>query len=179
MPQRARIIAVYPGSFDPVTFGHLDVIRRGAQLFDRLVVGVGQNPEKESWFSHGERLAMLEPHLETLRNVRAEGYEGLTVDFVRRVGGRVLLRGIRDQIDLSDELHQANVNLLVGEIETVFLMTSDQHVLTSSTYIKQIYELGGGDLARIERLVPPNVVDRLEERMRRNGVRRRRSRRRN
>lgn len=168
MPQSKKpVVAIYPGSFDPVTNGHLDIIRRASAMFDELIVGVGENPEKRSWFSQRERIEMLRPHLAQLRNARAEAYTGLTVDFVRRCGGRFLLKGIRDQIDLSDELHQANVNLLAGDVETLFLMTSDQHVLTSSTYIKQLYELGGSDLERLQRLVPANVLARLDQKMRR------------
>lgn len=161
-----KIIAVYPGSFDPVTHGHLDVIRRAAQLFNELVVGVGQNPGKDDLFSPAERLELLAPHLKDLTNVRTEAYDGLTIDFVRKCGGRALVRGIRDASDLSSELMQAGINLAVGEVETVFLPTSDQHVLTSSTYVKQIFELGGCDIERIERLVPHNVAQALSQKLR-------------
>jgi len=157
-----HIVAVYPGSFDPVTHGHLDVIRRASRLFNELVVGIGRNPGKDELFTPRERLDLLLPHLRDLPNVRAATYDGLTIDFVRSVGGRVLVRGIRDVADLSDEVQQANLNLAIGGIETVFLLTSDQHVLTSSTYVKQIYELGGGDLERVKRLVPDNVARALQ-----------------
>ena len=90
--------------------------------------------------------------------MRAESYDCLTFDFVRRLGASVLVRGIRDTTDLSNELLQANLNLTVGNVDTVFLLTRDQHVLTSSTYIKQIYEMGGGDIKQLERLVPRNVA---------------------
>jgi len=123
------------------------------------------NPGKEELFTLQERLGLLGPHLRGLPNVSVERYDGLTIDFVRRCGGRVLVKGIRDLTDLSHELQQANVNLTVGGVETVFLLTSDQHVVTSSTYIKQIYELGGGDPERIKRLVPPNVAQRLSEKL--------------
>jgi pantetheine-phosphate adenylyltransferase len=159
MPDSSQhIVAVYPGSFDPLTHGHLDVIRRATRLFNTLVIGVGQNPDKRPLFSQRERIAHLEPHTSRLPNVRIEAYHGLTMDFVRKCRGRVLLRGIRDMHDLSSELQQANVNLAIGGIETVFLLTSDQHVMTSSTYVKQIYELGGGDVSRLKRLVPENVA---------------------
>jgi pantetheine-phosphate adenylyltransferase len=160
-----EITAVYAGSFDPPTHGHLDVIRRAATLFNRLVVGVGLNPEKREMFNQSERLAMLAPHLEQLENVSASAFVGLTIDFVKRCQARVLVRGIRDFTDLSFEMLQANVNMAIGQVETVFLLTSDQHVLTSSTYIKQIYEMGGGDREKIERLVPPNVVEFLEQKL--------------
>jgi pantetheine-phosphate adenylyltransferase len=159
-----HIVAMYPGSFDPVTHGHLDVIRRAARLFNSLVVGVGHNPDKAPTFTAEERLAMLRPHLAPLSNVRAEAYDGLTIDFVRRCNARVLVRGIRDVADLSSEVQQAAVNLAIGGIETVFLMTSDQHVLTSSTYVKQIYELSH-DVDRIRRLVPDNVAKMLMKKL--------------
>lgn len=160
-----EIIAVYQGSFDPVTYGHLDVIRRAARLFNRLIVGIGLNPDKEAFFTPQERLELLRPHIADLPNVQAATYAGLTIDFVRECGASVLVRGIRDMADLSHEVQLANLNRLVGGVETVFMLTSDQHVLTSSTYIKQIYELGGGDLARIAQLVPPNVAQRLAEKL--------------
>lgn len=162
MPQTgSQVLAVYPGSFDPVTHGHLDVIRRTSQLFNQLIVGVGTNPDKEETFTQAERLELLAPHLGGLPNVRAAAYAGLTIDFVRSVGGHVIVRGIRDVADLSNEVQQANLNLAIGGIETVFLLTSDQHVLTSSTYVKQIYQLGGGDVERLRRLVPANVAEML------------------
>jgi len=160
-----NIVAVYAGSFDPVTLGHLDVIRRAARLFNRLIIGVGLNPDKAEMFTQAERLAMLVPHLHDYPNVEAMAYSGLTIDFVRQVGARVLVRGIRDFTDLSFELLQANVNMAIGGVDTVFLLTRDQHVLTSSTYIKQIYEMGGGDRDRILRLVPPNVAEWLDRKL--------------
>lgn len=160
-----HVVAVYQGSFDPVTFGHLDVVRRGAQIFNELIVGIGQNPDKAPLFTPAERLEMLIPHIVSLPNVHAATYDGLTIDFVRQCKASVLLRGIRDMADLSNEVQLANLNRLVGNVETVFMMASDQHVLTSSTYIKQIYQMGGGDPARIERLVPPNVARRLAEKL--------------
>ena len=166
MPDRTqRITAVYPGSFDPVTHGHLDVIRRAARLFNSLIIGVGLNPDKSELFTPEERLALLQPHVEPLENVRTEAYDGLTIDFVLRCKARVLVRGVRDISDLSNELLQANVNMALGGIETVFLLTSDQHVLTSSSYVRQIYEMGAGDEDRIKRLVPENVAAALAEKL--------------
>lgn len=163
--QPGRIIAVYPGSFDPVTFGHLDIIRRSARLFGEVICGIGINPKKEELFSPDERLALLEPHLAEFGNVRAAKYHSLTIDFCRQVGGSVLLRGIRDVNDLSHELRQANVNMMIGGVETIFMLTSDQNVLTSSTYLKQIYEMSGGENAPIHRLVPENVVAALSQKL--------------
>jgi pantetheine-phosphate adenylyltransferase len=169
---RAAITAVYAGSFDPVTLGHIDLIRRAARLFNRLVIGVGLNPDKAEMFTQAERVALLKPHLRDLPNTRVEAYDGLTTDFARRCRAQVLVRGIRDFTDLSFEMLQANVNRTIGEMETAFLLTSDQHVLTSSTYIKQVYEMGGGDRARIQRLVPSNVADLLERKLGRQRPRR-------
>jgi pantetheine-phosphate adenylyltransferase len=166
-PQQPSAIAVYPGVFDPVTYGHLDVMRRGADVFSELIVGVGDNPEKAPWFTAEERIEMLRPHIEALPNARVQSYTGLTIDFVLACDSHIILRGIRDQVDLSSELQQANINQVVGGIETVFLATTDEHALTSSTYIKQIFELGGHNIERIRRLVPPNVIDRLVARMQR------------
>ena len=166
MPHRTQhIVAVYPGSFDPLTHGHLDVIRRASQLFNALVIGVGQNPEKQEMFTQAERVQLIRPHVSQLPNVRIATYDGLTIDFVRDCGGRVVIRGIRDVHDLSSELQQANVNMVLGGIETVFLLTTDQHAMTSSTYVKQIFELGGGDTERVKRLVPANVAHALARKL--------------
>jgi pantetheine-phosphate adenylyltransferase len=171
--QRPKIIAVFQGSFDPVTLGHLDVIRRAARLFNELIVGIGQNPDKEQLFTPQERLALLLPHIADLPNVRAATYDGLTIDFVREHGAHVLVRGIRDMADLNHEVQVANLNRLVGGVETVFILTSDQHALTSSTYIKQIYQMGGGDISRVQQIVPANVAARLVEKLEQKPARRR------
>jgi len=166
MPEvHQSIIAVFQGSFDPVTYGHLDVIRRAAKLFNELVVGIGVNPDKEEFLNSRERLELLLPHIADLPNVRAATYDGLTIDFVRECHAHVLVRGVRDMSDLNHEVQVANLNRLVGKVETVFILASDQHVLTSSTYIKQIYEMGGEDISRIDRLVPPNVARRMAEKL--------------
>lgn len=162
-PEPHQIVAVFQGSFDPVTFGHLDVIRRAARLFNELIVGIGVNPDKEQLFTPQERLALLEPHVADLPNVRAATYSGLTIDFVQACRAQVLVRGIRDMADLTKEVQLANLNRLVGGVETIFMLTSEQHVLTSSTYIRQIYEMGGGDISRVQQLVPDNVARRLGE----------------
>ncbi len=161
MPHSEPTIAVFPGAFDPVTNGHVDLIHRATGLFDRLIVGVGHNPEKRALFNAEERVAMLEAELRDLPEVQVRAYNGLTMEFVRSVGGRVILRGIRDAVDLRTELLAANANLIVGGVETVFLMASDQHALTSSTLIKQIVELGGHGAKELTRLVPAEVYKRL------------------
>ncbi len=162
MSDKQDVIAVFPGAFDPITHGHLDIVRRASRLFHRLIVAVGQNPEKVAcWFQPEERVEMIREATADLSNVVAEAYDGLTMDYVTRVGARVLVRGIRDLADLREELQIANLNHLVGGVETVFLMTGEDHVLTSSTLIKQIVDMGGFDEERLSRLVPPVVIRRL------------------
>jgi pantetheine-phosphate adenylyltransferase len=159
-------LAVYPGTFDPITLGHLDLIERGKQLFAELIVAVGRNPDKlDEMFTQDERVEMIRQLVAKWSNVRVEKYLGLTYKFVREVGGLVILRGIRDSVDLRLELLQANTNLLLGGVETVFLMGSHDHALTSSSLIKQIVALGG-DLQTLTRLVPSPVADRVMEKIR-------------
>jgi pantetheine-phosphate adenylyltransferase len=166
MPGSEQIIAVFPGAFDPISHGHVDIIRRGSRLFERLIVAVGHNPEKTELFTAAARVEMLREVCAEFPNVEVDTYDGLTALYVRRVGARVILRGIRDTVDLRGELRSANTNLMVGDVETVLLMTSDQHALTSSTLIRQIVEIGGYDPVRLARLVPENVVRRLEAKFR-------------
>ena len=167
MTSQQKSIAVYPGAFDPFTNGHLDIIRRGSRLFDKLVVAIGRNPTKSEVFSAQERVEMIEEVVRDLPGIQVDSYEGLTMEYVRKVGATYILRGIRDTADLRDELQAANTNLMVGDVETIFLMTSDQHALTSSSLIRQVVELGGYDPQRLARLVPPSVVARLEAKFRR------------
>jgi pantetheine-phosphate adenylyltransferase len=165
MPQRELIRAVFPGAFDPITNGHLDIINRARLFVDELIVAVGRNPEKKELFSAAERVDMIRELVTDLPRVRVEAYDGLTAEFVQKVGAQTLIRGIRDNVDFHYELQQANVNMAVGNVETIFLMTRDQYALTSSTYIKQIVELGCQDLERLSRLVPPSVARRLGQKL--------------
>jgi len=168
MPHPSSGIAIFPGMFDPVTHGHIDIIERAARLYHRLIVAVGQNPLKMEVFSAEERREMLIEHVGHLTGVEVVTYTGLTVEFARQVGARVILRGIRDTVDLHSELEIALTNRIIGDIETVFLMTSGQHILTSSTLIKQIVEIGDYDPDHLSRLVPLDVARKLEQRLRRN-----------
>lgn len=162
----AGYIAIFPGMFDPVTHGHLDIIERAARLYGRLIVAIGDNPLKEEVFSPEERKEMLITHTRHLANARIVTYTGLTVEYARSVGARVILRGIRDTVDLHAELEIATTNLIMGGIETVFLMTAGQHILTSSTIIKQIVQFSEYDPDHLARLVPLDVAHRLEEKLR-------------
>lgn len=159
-------LAIFPGSFDPLTHGHLNIIERAAKLYGKLIVAVGINPLKEEVFTADERQEMLVEHTKHLANVSVETYSGLTVEYAQQAGAGVILRGLRDQVDLHDELEIATANRIIGDIETVFLMTDGQHVLTSSTLIKQIVEIGHYDTERLARLVPLDVAKKLEARLR-------------
>jgi len=157
---RPKRIAVFPGQFDPVTNGHLDVIRRGMSLFDELIVGVGVNPEKRELFTLDEREDIIRELLKEIPGTRVERYTGLTVDFVRRMHATAILRGIRDVSDLRYEFQLAMANRAVGNVETVFIMTGDQYALTSSSLIRQVVALGG-DVKTLSSLLPAGVIKRL------------------
>ncbi|MFA5863857.1 MAG: pantetheine-phosphate adenylyltransferase [Phycisphaerae bacterium] len=155
------LVAVFSGVFDPVTAGHLDIIRRGSAIFHRLIVAVGTNPEKMELFNKQERVELIQELTQDLPNVEIDSYEGLTFDFVKAVGGSVILKGIRDTVDLRYELQQANTNRLAGGIETLFMLATDVHALTSSTLIKQVASMGGD----VGRLVPELVAKRLRAKL--------------
>lgn len=169
MPHTQPNIAIFPGAFDPMTYGHIDIIKRASRLYTRLIVAVGHNPLKEQVFTAEERAEMLCVHTVDFPSVDVQTYTGLTVEYARQVGARVILRGIRDSVDLHAELEIATTNRIIGDIETVFLMTSDQHVLTSSTLIKQIVEIGQYDSEHLARLVPLDVARRLTDRLTNRG----------
>lgn len=162
-----RHIALYAGSFDPITYGHLDVISRSRRLFDEIVVGIGQNPDKRWLFTTSERTEMAELLVEDMVKREPEGaavsvksYEGLTVDFARSVGASALLRGLRNATDTAAECQLALANRHVANIETVFILPSQEYGFTSSSLIRQIVALGG-DLEALHGVVPKQVIDRL------------------
>lgn len=138
-------IGIYPGSFDPVTLGHLDIIERSSRMFDRLIVGVLYNKSKKALFSAEERVKMIRSVTGHLCNVEVVAFEGLSVDFARSVGARVLVRGLRAVTDFEYELQMAQTNRMLshGKIDTVFLTTSLEYAYLSSSAIKQIASFDG------------------------------------
>jgi pantetheine-phosphate adenylyltransferase len=165
----AKHLALYPGSFDPITFGHLDVIRRGRRLFDELVVAVGRNPGKDPLFSAEERVAMAEALMQELVKerpgdapVRVASFDGLTVDFAKSCGATVLLRGVRNLNDLQYEIQQAVTNREVADLETAFVVAGQSFAYTSSSLIRQIAALGD-DMSTLKAMVPPVVIEGLRK----------------
>jgi pantetheine-phosphate adenylyltransferase len=155
--------AVYTGVFDPVHLGHLDMIRRGSQLFERLVVGVGINPDKRPFFTVDERVALLDRVVAGYRNVEVRPFAGLAVRFVREVGARIMLRGLRTLSDMEYEFTMSLTNLsLAPEIETVFLLANEGYSHISSTLIRQIGAFHGD----LDKFVPPEVKQALQHRIR-------------
>ena len=155
-------IAVYTGTFDPVHLGHLDVIARGSRLFDRLIVGVGINPDKQTFFGIDERVKLIEEVTTEFGNVEVRKFEGLAVRFVREVGARIMVRGLRTLSDMEYEFTMSLMNLnLDPEIETVFLMAKEEFSHVSSSLLRQIAQLGG-DLTKF---LPGPVKHALMERV--------------
>jgi pantetheine-phosphate adenylyltransferase len=150
--------AVYPGSFDPVTNGHIDLIQRSAALFDKVVVAILRNAEKAPLFTIEERAEMLEEAVRDLKNVSITSFAGLLVDFVEQLGASVIVRGIRAVSDYEYELQMALMNRrLSNKVETVFMLPSESYSYLSSKLVKEISQLGGS----IHGLVPPDVETRL------------------
>ena len=151
-------LAIYAGTFDPFTFGHIDIARRGHRLFPRLVIAVTTNPEKAAFFSLQERLEMLREVTRPWANVEVDVFDGLLVDYVRRRKATVILRGIRAISDYEYELQMALMNRkLEPQIETVFMMPAETYSYLSSRLVREIARLGGS----IQGLVPPVVEHRL------------------
>ncbi len=154
-------LAVYAGSFDPVTHGHLDVVRRGASLFDEVVVAIGHNPRKTRTLPLDERLAILRECCADLPGVRVDSFEGLLVEYARRIGARVVLRGLRAVTDFEFEFQVGLANRdMAPDIETVFLLTEPRNIFVSSSIVKEI-AAGGGD---VRRYVPAAAADALARR---------------
>lgn len=160
-------VAIYPGSFDPITFGHLDVVRRGRTLFDELIVAVGHNPSKPELFSARERASMARALVDDLCReepqhapVRVEVFTGLTVDFAKARGAAALLRGVRNLSDLQYEVQQAVTNRQLAGLETAFMVAGESFAYISSSLIKQIAAMGK-DPGVLRSMVPALVIDAL------------------
>ncbi len=154
--------AIYPGSFDPVTFGHLDIIKRSSRLVDELIVGVLNNKAKSPLFSVEERVRMLEEVTSDIPNIRIIPFGGLLVDFARRVDAGMVIRGLRAITDFEYELQMAQTNhKLEPDLETAFLTTSLEYSYLSSTTVKEVAAFGGD----ISQFVPESVADRITEKM--------------
>jgi pantetheine-phosphate adenylyltransferase len=161
-------LAIYTGSFDPITLGHLDVLDRSRALFDEVILAIGINPDKPPLFSVEERREVAQTLVDRLQRdrpdgarVRVEAYQGLTIDFARKVGAAAIVRGIRNITDLATECQLAITNRQVAGVETVFIVTGENFADVSSSLIKQIAAFGG-DLNRLSGLVPPEVIAALQ-----------------
>ncbi|NCB94584.1 MAG: pantetheine-phosphate adenylyltransferase [Clostridia bacterium] len=154
--------SVYPGSFDPVTFGHLDVIERGAQLFDKVIVGVLNNSIKSPLFSVEERVKILEEATKNLPNVEIVAFSGLSVEFARQCNAKVIIRGLRAITDFEYELQMAQTNrVLAHDVDTMFLTTSLEYAYLSSTTVKEVAQFGGD----ISKFVPDFVMKKVHEKL--------------
>jgi pantetheine-phosphate adenylyltransferase len=156
------MIAVCPGSFDPVTFGHLDVIRRAAALFERVVVAVGQNSAKKYLFTPEERLDLVRQATADLANVSAAPLDGLLVDFAKAHGAGVLVKGIRFAGDFEFELQMAHINAVVGGVETVMLPASSDWSTLSSTMVREVASFGGDVSAFVPELVARQIRHKIQ-----------------
>ena len=153
-----RTVAVYPGSFDPPTFGHLDIIERSARVFSRVIVAVAKNVRKSEMFTTAERLDMLRRLTHAHANVEVDSFSGLLVEHAREIGAHVVIRGLRAISDFEYEFQMAHMNKkLAAEVDTVFMMTGERYSYISSNIAKEIATFGG----KIDDLVPPLVRDRV------------------
>jgi pantetheine-phosphate adenylyltransferase len=153
--------AIFPGSFDPITNGHLDVIHRGIKLFDELIIAVGRSPIKNPLFTPEERVEMIAELTADIPGVSVESFDGLTVEYAAKKKANAILRGLRSLTDVQYEFKLAMTNRAVAGIETVFVMTSEEYGFTSSTLIREVASLGGD----VSNLIPKNVYARLQEQL--------------
>lgn len=159
-------IAVLPGSYDPITYGHLDIIERGAALYDELVVAVSENPAKEPLLPLEQRLSLIHNLTKRYGNIRAEMFTGMTVEFAKRIGAEVILRGIRTFADFEYEFQLALANKRIGDVETVFIMSSAERSFIRSSLIKEATALGGD----VSPFVPEPVFEALKKRLAEMGM---------
>jgi pantetheine-phosphate adenylyltransferase len=159
-----RHSAIYPGSFDPLTLGHLDLIERAAHIFDEVIVAVGVNSRKQTFFSAAERLEMVKAAVKSIKNVKVDSFDGLLVDYARSKKVHVLLRGLRAFSDFEYEFQMALANRkLAPGIEAIFLMPKETHSYISSSTVREIVDRGGD----ISQFVPPSVKKFIERKRRR------------
>jgi pantetheine-phosphate adenylyltransferase len=155
-------VAVYPGTFDPITAGHEDLVRRASRLFERVVVGVAESRSKGPFFSLDERVDMGRQVLARYTNVEVHGFDGLLMNFIRKHGGHVILRGLRAVSDFEYEFQMAGMNrILYPDVETVFLTPAEQYMFISATMVREIALLGGN----VSKFVQPLVNQRLMQRI--------------
>ena len=159
--------AIYPGTFDPLTLGHLDVIKRAAGVFDELIIGVGNNPSKKALFTLRERLAMVRKETADLPNVQVESFRGLAVDFADAHGADVILRGVRSVADFEYELQMATANRASAGVETIFMTPTPEYEFVSARLIKELAAMGGD----VSKLVTPAVEKKLRTKFARRGGR--------
>ncbi|AEE91599.1 phosphopantetheine adenylyltransferase [Tepidanaerobacter acetatoxydans Re1] len=153
-------IGIYPGSFDPITYGHLDIIQRSSKLFDRLIVAVLSNPRKKPLFTVEERIEMIRDSVHDIPNVEIDSFSGLLVDFAKLKKARVIVKGLRAVSDFEYELQMALMNKKLDErIETIFIMTNSKYSYLSSSVVKEVSSLGGC----VATVVPPLVEKRLKQ----------------
>ena len=156
-----KLTAVYPGTFDPITNGHVDILSRGGPLFDRIIVAILRNPDKDPLFTLDERVEILKSVVSRWPNVQVESFDGLLVDFARARGAQVIVRGLRALSDFEYEFQMTLMNQRLGPgIQTVFMMPSEAYSYVSSRLVKEVARLGGD----VTGLVPPEVVSRLKRR---------------
>lgn len=154
-------IAIYPGSFDPITKGHLDILKTGAEIFDKVIIAVARNSEKKGFLPIEERVKLIKESVKDLENVEVDSFEGLTIEYAKKQGAKVLIRGLRAVSDFEYELQLSQANSsLSSEIKTVFLTTKPKYNFISSSTIKEIY-LNNGDISKF---VPEPVYEYLKNR---------------
>lgn len=152
-------IAVCPGSFDPITYGHLDIITRGAQVFDEVYVSILNNSSKKPIFTVEERVALIKEVTKDIPNVKVDSFQGLLVDYAKNIGANAIIRGLRAVSDFEYEMQLTSMNRFLNkEIETFYIMTNNQYSFLSSSIVKEVAQYGG----RISELVPPMVEEQLK-----------------
>ena len=161
-----RKIAIVPGSFDPITYGHIDIIKRSSELFDEIIVAILVNPDKKYLFSLDERVEMIEETIKDIPNVRVDAFSGLLVNYAKKVGSSVIVRGLRAVSDFEYEMQLTFMNKALDEgIETFYMMSNKQYSFISSSIVKGVSGFG----ADLSKFVPKNVEERLEKKMKERG----------